>query len=150
MENEAREVEEPELEAGSWALADLRSGELLVREDAKARLPMASTTKIMAAAFATPAYSTVGLVAGETLSVRELLMATMISSGDDAAYTLAEHLGGEAGVEDFVGEMNREAERLGLADTRFENPVGLDAYGHHTSARPGADDAPRDAIPGVP
>jgi serine-type D-Ala-D-Ala carboxypeptidase (penicillin-binding protein 5/6) len=155
LENEAREVGEPEVAAGAWALADLRSGEFLTGEDASARLPMASTTKIMAAlvtleggklgeevtvspraaAFATPAYSNVGLVAGDTLSVRELLMATMISSGDDAAYALAEHLGGEDGVEGFVGEMNREAERLGLADTRFENPVGFDARGHHTSAR---------------
>jgi serine-type D-Ala-D-Ala carboxypeptidase (penicillin-binding protein 5/6) len=94
-----------------------------------------ATVSPRAAAFATPAYSNVGLVAEDTLSVRELLMATMISSGDDAAYTLAEHLGGEAGVEGFVGEMNREAERRGLADTRFENPVGFDAHGHHTSAR---------------
>ncbi len=158
LENEAREMGEPEVAAGAWALTDLRSGEFLAGEDASERLPMASTTKIMAAlvamkggdldeevtvsrraaAFATPAYSNVGLVAGDTLSVRELLMATMISSGDDAAYALAEHLGGgggEAGVEGFVGEMNREAERLGLDDTRFENPVGFDARGHRTSAR---------------
>ncbi len=158
LENEALEVEEPEVAAGAWALMDLRSGEFLAGEDASARLPMASTTKIMAAlvtlkggdldeevtvspraaAFATPAYSNVGLVAGDTLSVRELLMATLISSGDDAAYALAEHLGGgggEAGVESFVGEMNGEAARLGLDDTHFENPVGFDARGHHTSAR---------------
>jgi len=156
LENEAREVEEPEVAAGAWALTDLRSGEFLAGEDASARLPMASTTKIMAAlvtlkrgnldeevtvsrgaaAFATPAYSNVGLVAGDTLSVRELLMATLISSGDAAAYALAEHIGGggEAGVEGFVGGMNREAERLGLEDTHFENPVGFDARGHHTSA----------------
>jgi D-alanyl-D-alanine carboxypeptidase (penicillin-binding protein 5/6) len=77
-------------------------------------------------------------VVGDSLSVRELLMATLISSGDDAVYALAEHLGGgggEAGVEAFVEEMNREAERLGLNDTRFENPDGFDARGHHTSAR---------------
>jgi hypothetical protein len=109
-----------------------------------------TTVSPNAAAFAAPAYSNVGLVAGDTLSVRELLMATMISSGD-AAYALAEHVGGgEAGVQAFVGEMIRKAERLGLNDTRFENPVGFDARGHHTSARPHADNAPRDALPRVP
>jgi D-alanyl-D-alanine carboxypeptidase (penicillin-binding protein 5/6) len=155
VESDARAVEEPEVAARAWVLADLRSGEYLAGEGASARLPMASTTKIMAAivtlergnlgeevtvspeaaAYATPAYSNVGLLSGDVLSVRELLMATLISSGDDAAYALAEHLGGEAGVEGFVGEMNREAARLGLGDTRFENPVGFDARGHHSSAR---------------
>ncbi len=160
-ETPAPEAPEPaEVSARAWALTDLGSGEYLAGENATQRLPMGSTDKIMvalvaleqverdevgledkvtvseeAAAFATPLYSNVGLVAGETLSVRELLMATMISSGDDAAYALAEHLGGEAGVEGFVAEMNREAERLGLGDTHFENPVGFDARGHHTSER---------------
>lgn len=145
----------PQPAARAWALTDMESGEYLAGENAGERLPMASTTKIMvalvalevadldeevvvseeAAAFATPAYSNVGLFAGDTLSVRELLMATLISSGDDAAYALAEHLGGEAGVEGFVQTMNRRAEELGLEDTRFENPVGFDARGHHSSAR---------------
>jgi len=49
-----------------------------------------------AASYATPAYSNVGLLPGDTLSVRELLMAVLISSGDDAAYALAEHVGGGA------------------------------------------------------
>ena len=49
LENEAREVEEPGVVAGAWALTDLHSGEFLTGEDASARLPMASTTKIMAA-----------------------------------------------------------------------------------------------------
>src|SRR3712207_3652489 len=113
---------------------------------------MASTTKIMgalvaletdldeevtvseeAAAFAVPAYSNVGLVPGDRLSARELLMASMISSGDDAAYALAEHVG-EGSVERFVGMMNERAERMGLEETSFENPVGFDARDHHTSA----------------
>jgi D-alanyl-D-alanine carboxypeptidase (penicillin-binding protein 5/6) len=117
-------------------------------------LPMASTTKIMvalvtlqeadldeevtvsedAAAFARPPYSNVGLLPGDVLSVRELLMATMISSGDDAAYSLAEHIGGGS-AQGFVDEMNRETEALGLDDTRFENPVGLDARDQYSSAR---------------
>jgi serine-type D-Ala-D-Ala carboxypeptidase (penicillin-binding protein 5/6) len=140
--------------ARAWVLTDVRSGEYLAGEDASERLPMASTTKIMtalvaleeadldeevtvsqrAAAFATPAYSNVGLFAGDVLSVRELLKATLISSGDDAAYALAEHLG-DGSVRDFVAKMNQEAETLGLEDTHFENPVGFDARDQYSSAR---------------
>ncbi len=149
----AHAQEAPDVAARAWALTDIRSGEVLAGENTSARLPMASTTKVMvalvalqeatleeeatvseeAAAFATPAYSNVGLVAGDTLSVRELLMATMISSGDDAAYALAEHLG-DGSARRFVQEMNREAEAFGLEDTRFENPVGFDASGQYSSA----------------
>jgi D-alanyl-D-alanine carboxypeptidase (penicillin-binding protein 5/6) len=152
----AREVDEPGVGARAWALADLRSGEYLAGEGASKELPIASTTKIMAAlvvleesdleeeveisknaaAYATPAYSNVGLLPGDTLSVRELLMAALISSGDDAAYALAEHVGGgEAGVDRFVGEMNERARALGLEHTHFENPVGFDAKDHYSSAR---------------
>jgi serine-type D-Ala-D-Ala carboxypeptidase (penicillin-binding protein 5/6) len=150
----ARAQEAPDVAARAWALTDVRSGEVLAGENASARLPMASTTKIMvalvalqetnlekeatvseqAAAFASLPYSNVGLVAGDTLSIRELLMATMISSGDDAAYALAEHLG-EGSAQRFVEEMNREAEAFGLEDTHFENPVGFDARGQYSSAR---------------
>jgi D-alanyl-D-alanine carboxypeptidase len=144
----------PEVAARAWALVDLRSGEYLAGENATDRLPMASTTKIMvallaleeasleeevtvseeAAAFAVPLYSNVGLLPGDSLSVRELLMATLISSGDDAAYALAEHLGGGS-AQHFVERMNRKAVSMGLEDTRFENPIGLDARGHYSSAR---------------
>jgi serine-type D-Ala-D-Ala carboxypeptidase (penicillin-binding protein 5/6) len=87
-----------------------------------------------AAGFAIPAYSNVGLLAGDVLSVRELLMATLISSGNDASYALAEHFSGGS-VERFVEEMNRQARVLGLEDTRFRNPTGLDARGQYSSAR---------------
>ncbi len=152
QENEAREVPALEVSAGAWAMTDLRSGEYLVGEGASTELSMASTTKIMAAlvalqtdldeevtvseeaaAFAVPAYSNVGLLPGDVLSARELLMATMISSGDDAAYALAEHVG-DGSVESFVGMMNERGEEMGLRNTNFENPVGFDARGHHTSA----------------
>jgi D-alanyl-D-alanine carboxypeptidase len=146
--------EAPDVAARAWVLTDVRSGEYLAGENAEARLPMASTTKIMvalvalqeadlqeevtvseeAAAFARPPYSNVGLLAGDVLSVRELLMATMISSGDDAACALAEHLG-DGSTRRFVEKMNRETEALGLEDTRFDNPVGLDARDQYSSAR---------------
>ncbi len=146
--------EAPDVAARAWVLTDVRSGEYLAGENASARLPMASTTKIMvalltlqeadleeevtvseeAAAFARPPYSNVGLLPGDVLSVRELLKATMISSGDDAAYALAEHLG-DGSAQGFVEKMNRETEALGLENTRFENPVGLDARDQYSSAR---------------
>ncbi|HZY66298.1 MAG TPA: D-alanyl-D-alanine carboxypeptidase family protein [Rubrobacteraceae bacterium] len=144
----------PEVDAGAWTLMDIRTGEYLAGENAEKQLPMASTTKIMlalltfeeanldeevvisqkAASFAVPLYSNVGLFPSDTVSVRELLMASLIASGDDAAYALAEHLG-DGSVERFVEEMNDKAEELDLDDTRFENPVGFDARDHHSSAR---------------
>jgi len=111
---------------------------------------MASTTKIMtavvvldaaapddlvtiSAAAAKVGESEVGLVAGEKLSVRQLLEATLVHSGNDAALALAEHV---AGSEDaFVALMNEKAAELGLTHTSFANPHGLDEPGHHTSAR---------------
>jgi serine-type D-Ala-D-Ala carboxypeptidase (penicillin-binding protein 5/6) len=153
QEDGAREVPALEVSARAWAVTDLETGEYLAGSGASEPLPMASTTKIMgalvaletdldeevtvseeAAAFAVPAYSNVGLVPGDRLSAGELLMASMISSGDDAAYALAEHVG-EGSVERFVGMMNERAERMGLEETSFENPVGFDARDHHTSAR---------------
>ena len=151
---QARDTSEPDVAARAWVLTDLRSGDFLVGEDASRKLPIASTTKIMealvvlengdlgeevtvsrdAASYATPAYSNVGLLPGDTLSVRELLMAALISSGDDAAYALAENVGGQGGVNRFVGMMNEEAETLGLKNTHFENPIGLDEKGHYSSA----------------
>jgi serine-type D-Ala-D-Ala carboxypeptidase (penicillin-binding protein 5/6) len=154
---EARKVDEPGVAARAWALADLQSGEYLAGEGAARELSMASTTKIMAAlvvleeadldeevtvsknaaAYATPAYSNVGLLPGDILSVRELLMAALISSGDDAAYALAEHVGGggKTSVGRFAEEMNERARAWGLKHTHFENPVGFDARGHYGSAR---------------
>jgi serine-type D-Ala-D-Ala carboxypeptidase (penicillin-binding protein 5/6) len=60
--------------------------------------------------------------------------AALISSADDAAYALAEHVGG-AGVDGFVEEMNGKAKTLGLENSHFENPVSLDEKGHYSSAR---------------
>ena len=150
----ATETPVPDVGARAWTLVDIRTGDYLAGENADKQLPMASTTKIMlalitleeanldeevvvsrdAASFAVPLYSNVGLFAGDTVSVRELLMASMISSGDDAAYALAEHLG-DGSVERFVGKMNSKAEELDLQNTHFENPVGFDAKKQYSSAR---------------
>lgn len=156
------EVPVPEVAARAWALVDLQSGEVLAGEGASDELPTGSTSKIMtavtalemveageasledeatvserAAFYAKPLYSNAGLVAGDVLTVRELILATLIPSGNDAATALAEHLGGggEAGIERFVGRMNREAREMDLAETRLENVTGLDGRGHRSSAR---------------
>ncbi len=146
--------ETPKLAAHAWVLEDLKTGEYLAGKNANQRLPMASTTKIMdalvalkagnldrevtvskrAAAYSSPIYSNAGLRPGDILSIRELLEAALIPSADDAAYALAEALG-DGSANRFVKEMNREAKVLGLKNTHFKNPIGLDARGHYTSAR---------------
>jgi D-alanyl-D-alanine carboxypeptidase (penicillin-binding protein 5/6) len=149
----------PKINAGAWALEDTETGLYLAGEDPDKRLPIASTTKIMVALialergvdldeevtisdqaerFVGSVYSNVGLISGERLSVRELLVASLVPSGTDADYALAEHLGGgggKAGVENFVEEMNRKADSMGLKNTHFENPAGLDSPEHYSSAR---------------
>ena len=114
------------------------------------RLPMASTTKLMtalvaithrslafrvrvtAAAAATPG-SSMHLVAGERLTLHELLEGLIIASGNDAAVAIADAVGGS--VPRFARLMNREARALGLSDTHYANPDGLDAAHQFTSAR---------------
>src|ERR671911_1941861 len=165
---EAQETEEsaksterklPQVDAGAWALIDAETGVYLAGKNPDKRLPVASTTNVMTALmtfeeetdldeevaisaqaerFVGYTYSNVGLISGERLSVRELLVASLVPSGTDAVYALAEHLGGgggEAGVENFVEEMNRKADSMGLENTHFENPAGLDAREHYSSAR---------------
>lgn len=144
----------PKIEAASWALVDQETGLYLAGKDPNRRLPIASTTKVMvalvaleegakldeevtvsedAASYAGGVYSAAGLYPYDTVSVRELLEATLVPSGTDAVYALAEHLGGGS-VGEFVAEMNRKAKEMGLKNTHFENPAGLDNRGHYSSA----------------
>lgn len=136
------------MRAAAYVLVDPATGETLAERAPDRELPMASTTKIMTALvvleradladrFPVPASATRlegssgSLRVGEVLSVRHLLTALLVPSGNDAAVTLAEGVGGsEAG---FVALMNAEAERIGLPQTRYRNPHGLDAPGHHSS-----------------
>lgn len=144
----------PEVDAHAWVLTDALSGAYLEGRNPDIRLPMASTAKIMsalvtlesgvnldsvvtvspeAAAFAQPIYSNAGLRAGDRLTVRELLMAALIPSGDDAVYALAEYVGG-GDVDRFVSRMNARAGSLGLKNTHFTNPTGLDDPQQYSSA----------------
>jgi serine-type D-Ala-D-Ala carboxypeptidase (penicillin-binding protein 5/6) len=142
-------AEPPMLEARAWALIDARSGDVLASHAAEQRLPVASTTKLMTAYVAlrklplakrvraapyTPlsAESLLGLRPGQPISVRDLLYGLILRSGNDAAYDVAiAAAGSEAG---FVRLMNRYASALGLSDTHYANPIGLDAAGNYSSA----------------
>jgi len=98
------------------ALRDLRLGQ-------KLKVPPYS---------AAPAESVAGLQTGEKLTVRDLLTAMMLPSANDAAYTVAVGVAGSEGA--FVGEMNRTAKDLGLDDTSYSTPIGLDDIGNYSSA----------------
>jgi serine-type D-Ala-D-Ala carboxypeptidase (penicillin-binding protein 5/6) len=141
---------QPRLDADAWVLIDARDGEVLAADDASMRLPIASTTKMMtayvalkelplhrtisAAPYPASSYeeSLLGLRPGQRISVRDLLYGLILRSGNDAAYDLAL---AAAGSEDrFVREMNRYAAALGLSDTHYANPIGLDEPGNYSSA----------------
>jgi D-alanyl-D-alanine carboxypeptidase (penicillin-binding protein 5/6) len=147
----AAAVQKPRVEARAWALIDARTGEVLTSHAAARQLPIASTTKLMtawvvlhelplgkivhAAPYPNPEYgeSLMGLLAGERISVRDLLYGLILRSGNDAAHALAVAAAGSQAR--FVRQMNRDAAAMGLADTHYANPVGLDQRGNHSSAR---------------
>ncbi|HVF02315.1 MAG TPA: D-alanyl-D-alanine carboxypeptidase family protein [Rubrobacteraceae bacterium] len=145
----------PEIEAESWALMDAESGKYLEGENQDEQLPLGSVTKIMSAlvvldegidleeevvisseaeSYVGNTYSNVGLIAGERVTVRDLLVASMVASGTEAVYALAEYAG-DGSVENFVGMMNGKASELGLENTNFETPAGLDTAGNYSSGR---------------
>jgi D-alanyl-D-alanine carboxypeptidase len=140
----------PVIKARSALLLDVDSGKILFQVDAHGRRAPASLTKVVAALVALdhlrldqvvtvpasinqlPWDSTrMGLRVGERLTVRELLYGLFLNSGNDAAVTLSEAAMPRA---TFVALMNVHAASLGMADTHFVNPIGLDDPGHYTSA----------------
>ena len=145
----------PVVEAQAWALMDAESGLYLTGDNADEQLPIASTTKIMSALvvldegvnldqeveipeeaeeFVGSTYSNVGLIAGERVTVRDLLVASMVPSGTEAVYALTEHVG-RGSVDNFVEMMNEKADAMGLENTNFETPAGLDTPENYSSAR---------------
>ena len=137
----------PDIDAVSGAIVDA-DGRILWSRCATDSRAMASITKIMVAlivleeadldetvtvseAASQVSYAT-GLLPGERLTVRELLELALVTSSNDAAIALAEHVGGSMAA--FVGRMNERARELGLDGTRFTNPHGLDDIGHHSCA----------------
>lgn len=133
-----------------YAIAyDTKNKRILYEKDAFKNVPMASTTKILTALVAinysnlddeviiskTAASirgSKVGFKAGEKVTMRELLFGLMYKSGNDAAIAIAEHIGGS--VENFAIMMNDFSRILGLKDSNFQSPHGLDSQMHFSSA----------------
>ncbi|HEY7121716.1 MAG TPA: D-alanyl-D-alanine carboxypeptidase family protein [Solirubrobacterales bacterium] len=140
----------PKLDARAWILLDPRDDSLLAAKAPNKRLPIASATKLMTAYLAlhklrpnqmvtapayrpgNPAEVTLGLRAGERIRVRDLLYALLLPSAGDAADALAVATSGS--VPAFVNDMNRTARRLGLTDTSYANPIGLDDPDNYSSA----------------
>ena len=140
----------PVIKARSAVLVDLDSGKTMYQVDPQGRHAPASLTKVVTALVALdhlrldqtvmvpvsinqlPWDSTrMGLRPGERLTVRELLDGLFLNSGNDAAITLSDAAMPRA---TFVGLMNAKAATLGMADTHFANPIGLDDPAHYTSS----------------
>jgi len=136
--------------AKSWALLDARTGEVLAGQAANERRAIASTTKLMTAYVAMKenplgrvvraapyeaeyGESLLEMQAGERISIRDLIYGLILKSGNDAAHTLAVRTSGS--TKRFVAEMNRYAAALGLSNTHYANPIGLDQKGNYSSAR---------------
>lgn len=147
--NGSKDNKLPQIEAGAAIVIDADSGRILYEKDAYSKRPIASTTKIMTAIVALENGnlddrvkvskraasiwgSTIKLREGEELTLRELMYGMMLKSGNDAALAIAEHIGGT--VENFVKMMNDKAKELGLRNTCFKTPHGLDVEGHYSTA----------------
>ena len=140
----------PRLNATAWVLVDGRSGETLAGHQSATPRSIASATKLMTAYLALrelplrkrvrmapysalAVESVLGVPAGTPINVRDLVYSLILESANDSAHTLAVAVAGSEPR--FVAQMNRTAAALGLADTRFGNPIGLDEPGNYSSAR---------------
>jgi D-alanyl-D-alanine carboxypeptidase (penicillin-binding protein 5/6) len=140
----------PTMSTRAGILVDIDSNTVLWQQDAHVQLPPASTTKILSALVAlanfTPSRpvtvtadavhlawdeSRMGLASGQTLTVEELLAGMLLVSGNDAANAIAVDT---VGMERFVGAMNGQVAALGLHDSHFTTPVGLQDPQQYSSA----------------
>jgi serine-type D-Ala-D-Ala carboxypeptidase (penicillin-binding protein 5/6) len=138
-------------DARAWYVVNATNGDVLAQHDAHRRVPIASITKLMTVIVAlqhlqpddvvtvTKGAAQVGesripLRAGQRISVRDLLEGALVQSANNAADALAA-AAANGDIETFVGWMNARARQLGLRDTHFVRPDGLDAPGHVSSAR---------------
>lgn len=131
----------PDIKAESYIAIDLFQDQILLEKDSRKKLPAASTLKIMTALIALERGSldqvitvseraagigedSMGLSAGEKLTLEELLYGLLLPSGNDAAEAIAEGIAGRRGV--FINWMNSKVYELGLADSFFINSSGLE------------------------
>ncbi len=139
----------PSLSARSAVLYNMNEGSFLYTKNESQRLPMASTTKIMTALIAIEQLdmnesllvpkeatgiegSSVYLRENDFVTVGDLVYSVLLQSANDAATVLALKIGGD--IYGFSEIMNKRAEEIGLLDTNFENPHGLDSKNHYTTA----------------
>ena len=135
--------------ARAACILEMQTGRVLFAQGMHDRLPMASTTKVMTALLAIErgnlqdevtcsenafgmSGTSIYLQQGETLTLEELLLGLMLSSGNDAAVAIAEYIGGTTAA--FVDLMNARARQLGAVNTHFANPHGLPDDAHYTTA----------------
>ena len=136
--------------AAAAIVIDGRNGEVMFAKRPDERRSIASTTKLMTALLAleragrarcsrrpattrSPPSRASTCARGERMTVHDLLKALLLESANDAAATIAENLSGSR--EAFVAEMNVRAQELGLEDTSYANPIGLDDPANYSTAR---------------
>ncbi len=139
----------PPVHAAAYVVEDARTGEVLASSRAHAHLPIASLTKMMTVLLALEQHkltdvvtvdkrasivgeSTINLRPGERLTVRDLIKGALIQSANDAAAALALSMAPD--FASFAVLMNAKAVELGLRDTHFVRPDGLDVPDHYSSA----------------
>ena len=143
------QTNEPKLNAKIGLVFDRASKNILFEKNGLKQVPMASTTKIMTSIVvlenadltdvvtvdkkaAGTGGSRLGLKTNDKITVHDLLYGLMLKSGNDAAVALAIHVG--KSVEGFAEMMNKTAKEMGLVNSHFVTPHGLDAKGHYTTA----------------
>lgn len=148
-----QDADKPLIYAKNYILVDGTSGATLKEKQSDVQVPIASTTKIMTAVVALENYNlddvvvispeaanqigaTANFRIGEKLTVLNLLKCMLIKSANGAADALAENMNisGETGYTKFVNEMNKKAKTLGMVNTKYNDPAGLDVTGY-SSAR---------------
>lgn len=135
--------------AESIYVMDVDSSAILLEKNSSLVKAPASITKLLTALLAQQVYdldqtlvvtneagidgNTIGLFSGEKMKVRDLIYASLVQSGNDAAFTLANNY--PLGFDEYMKQMNLLAGKLGLSNTYFTNPAGLDNQYHQSTAR---------------
>lgn len=149
LETTAKVSKEPVINARAAIIYDRETKEIIWGKNETEKRAMASTTKIMTAIVviekgnlsdivtiskkaANTGGSRLKINTGDKIAVNDLLYGLMLRSGNDAAVALAEHIGGN--IEGFAELMNKKAEEIGLKNTHFVTPHGLDDEKHYTTA----------------
>lgn len=149
IEAVSKNTEELKLNSKIGLIFDRNSKTILYEKNGLKQVPMASTTKIMTAIVvlenanlddivtiskkaAGTGGSRLGLKTNDKITVHDLLYGLMLKSGNDAAVALAEHVGG--GIDGFAELMNKKASEMGLVNSHFMTPHGLDQEKHYTTA----------------